>query len=229
MRLTGPNAIQLSLDCFAVARNDGGSRYLLTDPNANIPSWTGPAGARREPKTAKSPLSNMPMRQGAIAGHRPADFCRLLLLRELPRGRKPLRAIAFRAARPQSRRGNRLPPLSKGSHSMRERARVSSGAPAQARIRDPAGVGHMLQFGDVRRLTKGHWLTLYRNRSPAAAPPVEMRVMTKDRRNGVALADDLPNYDGYSGKSMLKLIAAWIAMGFRRPEILLGKTVPKAH
>jgi hypothetical protein len=76
--------------------------------------------------------------------------------------------------------------------------------------------------------TKGHWLTMYRNRFPAGAPPLEMRVMTKDRRDGVELADDLPNYDGYAGKFMLKLIAAWIAMGLRRPEIALGKTAPRA-
>jgi hypothetical protein len=75
--------------------------------------------------------------------------------------------------------------------------------------------------------SKGHWLTMYRNRFPAGAPPVEMRVMTKDRRDGVVLADDLPNYDTHSGKSMLRLIAAWIAMGLRRPEITLGKTVDK--
>jgi hypothetical protein len=71
--------------------------------------------------------------------------------------------------------------------------------------------------------TKGHWLSIYRNRFPAGAPPLEMRVMTKQRRAGVALADDLPNYGGHSGKFMLRLIAAWIAMGFRRPEITLGK------
>jgi hypothetical protein len=52
-----------------------------------------------------------------------------------------------------------------------------------------------------------------------------MRVMTKERRVGVELADDLPNYGGHSGKLMFKLIAAWIAMGIRRPEITLGKTV----
>jgi hypothetical protein len=73
--------------------------------------------------------------------------------------------------------------------------------------------------------TGGHWLTMYRSRLPAGAPPVEMRVMTRDRRDGVALADDLPNYDGHSGKFMLKLVAAWIAMGFRRPEIAWGKTI----
>jgi hypothetical protein len=56
-----------------------------------------------------------------------------------------------------------------------------------------------------------------------------MRVWTKQRRVGVELADDLPNHSGHSGKLMLKLIAAWIAMGFRSPEITLGKTVRRAQ
>jgi hypothetical protein len=77
--------------------------------------------------------------------------------------------------------------------------------------------------------TKGHWLSMFRNRFPASAPPLEMRVMTKERHVGVELADDLPNYSGHSGKFMLRLIAAWIAMGFRRPEITLGKTVRRAQ
>ena len=71
--------------------------------------------------------------------------------------------------------------------------------------------------------TKGHWLSMFRNRFPTGAPPLEMRVMTQERRVGVELADDVPNYSGRSGKFMAKLIAAWIAMGFRRPEIALGK------
>jgi hypothetical protein len=71
--------------------------------------------------------------------------------------------------------------------------------------------------------TKGHWLSMFRTRFPAGAPPIEIRVMTNERQAGVELADDMPNYGGRSGKFMLKLIAAWIAMGFRRPEITLGK------
>ena len=39
--------------------------------------------------------------------------------------------------------------------------------------------------------TKGHWLSMFRNRFPTGAPPLEMRVMTKERRVGVELADDL--------------------------------------
>jgi hypothetical protein len=77
--------------------------------------------------------------------------------------------------------------------------------------------------------TKGHWLSMFRNCFPTDAPPLEMRVMTKERRVGVELANDLPNYNGHSGKFMLKLITAWIAMGFRRPEITLGRTVYRAQ
>ena len=77
--------------------------------------------------------------------------------------------------------------------------------------------------------TKGHWLSIYRNRFPAGVAPLDMRIMTNERRVGVQLADDAPNYSGHSGKFMLKLIAAWIAMGFRRPEISLGKTNLKAQ
>ena len=72
--------------------------------------------------------------------------------------------------------------------------------------------------------TGGHWLTMYRNRFPAEAPAPEMRVMTRERRAGVELADDLPNYAGLSGKAMLRLISAWIAMGFRRPTVSLGSS-----
>src|SRR6202049_4103661 len=35
--------------------------------------------------------------------------------------------------------------------------------------------------------TKGHWLTMYRDRFPTGAPPLEMRVMTEERRGGIEL------------------------------------------
>ena len=74
--------------------------------------------------------------------------------------------------------------------------------------------------------TKGHWLSIYRNRFPDGAPPIAMRIMTKDRRADVVLRDDVPNHDGYPGGFMLKLLFAWIAMGFRRPDMGLTDIPP---
>ncbi len=68
-------------------------------------------------------------------------------------------------------------------------------------------------------MTNGHWLSMYRNRFSDDAPPLEIRTMTRDRRAGVELADDVPNCASHNGKFMWKLLAAWIAMGFRRPKI----------
>ena len=65
--------------------------------------------------------------------------------------------------------------------------------------------------------TSGHWLTLYRDRLPEDAPPLEMGVMAKDRR---PRAGGLPTYPSFPAKVMVKLLAAWAAMGFRRPKIV---------
>jgi hypothetical protein len=44
-------------------------------------------------------------------------------------------------------------------------------------------------------------------------------VMTAERPKGVILPDDIPNYPGRSGKFMLAVLRAWMAMGFRRPAV----------
>jgi hypothetical protein len=67
--------------------------------------------------------------------------------------------------------------------------------------------------------TKGHWLTVYRGRLPDDIAPATMRMMTAARPEGVTLPDDMANYPGHSGKFMLKLLGAWMAMGFRRPTV----------
>jgi hypothetical protein len=108
-------------------------------------------------------------------------------------------------------------------HQYLEEHRLKSESPTRRVIATCCNSAMFLDF------TKGHWLSMFRNRFRTDAPPLEMRVMTKERRAGVALADDLPNQDGRSGKLMLKLIAAWIAMGFRRPEITWGKTGRRAQ
>jgi hypothetical protein len=77
--------------------------------------------------------------------------------------------------------------------------------------------------------TKGHWLTLYRARLSGPVPPLEMRVMTADRREGVVLPRDAPNYAAYAGKFMWKLLAARVAMGLRTPKVEgLQGSVPAA-
>ncbi len=78
-------------------------------------------------------------------------------------------------------------------------------------------------------ITKGHWLSMYWNRFPTGAPPLEMRVMTSERLGGVELVKNVPNYSKHSGKFLLKLAVAWIAMGFSKPEIALGRAASKAH
>ncbi len=54
--------------------------------------------------------------------------------------------------------------------------------------------------------TKGHWLSFYRNCLPEMIPPLELRIMTKDKPAAVTLPDDLPNYATHSGKFMRKLL-----------------------
>jgi hypothetical protein len=67
--------------------------------------------------------------------------------------------------------------------------------------------------------TKGHWLSIYRDRLPNEIPPAAMRMMTAERPEGVILPDDMTNYPGHPGKFVLKLLRAWMAMGFRRPAV----------
>ena len=67
--------------------------------------------------------------------------------------------------------------------------------------------------------TKGHWLTIYRSRLPGDIAPPDMRIMTADRPATAPLANDTINFRGHSGRFMLKLLRAWIAMGFRRPSV----------
>jgi hypothetical protein len=65
-------------------------------------------------------------------------------------------------------------------------------------------------------------MSLYRKRFAGEVPPMQMRIMSKERPAGIVLREDVPNYDGFSGKFALKLIAAWVAMGFRRPDMGLA-------
>jgi hypothetical protein len=66
----------------------------------------------------------------------------------------------------------------------------------------------------------GHWLSLFGCRWPEGTrPPLELRTMASDLPEGCALPGDVPNSKTQSPRFMLKLLGAWIAMGFRVPEI----------
>ena len=101
----------------------------------------------------------------------------------------------------------------KGGDLLEER-RLKAESPTRRMFARCCNTGMFLDF------TKGHWLTMYRGRLPDDIPPATMRMMTADRPAGEPLPDDgLANYPGQSGKFMLKLLGAWMAMGFRRPAV----------
>ena len=58
---------------------------------------------------------------------------------------------------------------------------------------------------------------------PGGAPPVGMRIMTKERRGDVELEKDVPSYSGRPGSFMWKLISTWAAKGIRRPDMGLAQ------
>jgi len=68
--------------------------------------------------------------------------------------------------------------------------------------------------------TPGHWLTIFRDRLSGQAPKSQMRVMTKDKPEGMELSNNIPSYDTMPPRFMIKLITSWAAMGFRRPKIV---------
>lgn len=94
-----------------------------------------------------------------------------------------------------------------------EERRLKSDSPTRRMYARCCNTAMFLDF------TKGHWLTIYRDRLPGDIPPAVMRMMTAERPKGMVLPDDMANYPGRSGKFMLKLLRAWMAMGFRRPAV----------
>lgn len=100
-----------------------------------------------------------------------------------------------------------------GADMLRE-YRLSPDSPTRRVVASCCNSAMFLEF------SSGHWLSLYAQRIPEGErPPPEMRVMTRDRRDGVELDGDLPTYRTHSGRFMWRLLAAWAAMGFRAPKI----------
>jgi len=57
-----------------------------------------------------------------------------------------------------------------------------------------------------------HWVSAYRARFHGELPPLQARICTKFKRDGVALPDDAPSYRGYPPGLVVKLLASRVAM-----------------
>ena len=67
---------------------------------------------------------------------------------------------------------------------------------------------------------QGHWLSIYAGLWPEGArPDLQMRTMAADLSEGTTLPSDVPNAGKHSVSFMVKLLAAWVAMGFRVPKV----------
>lgn len=69
----------------------------------------------------------------------------------------------------------------------------------------------------------GHWLSLFATLWPAAERPgPEIRTMTGDRPAATVLDGSVPNARRHTASFMLKLLGAWVAMGFRVPKVTVA-------
>jgi hypothetical protein len=59
---------------------------------------------------------------------------------------------------------------------------------------------------------KGHWLSVYRARFSAAAPPLQMRIQTRFRPSNREALSDLPAHPGFPLRLISKLLFARVAM-----------------
>jgi hypothetical protein len=72
----------------------------------------------------------------------------------------------------------------------------------------------------------GHWLSLYAGLWPKGSlPPLDLRTMTSDRPEGVALDEEVPSGTRPTLSFYAKLLGAWIAMGFRSPKVAVNGEV----
>ena len=57
-----------------------------------------------------------------------------------------------------------------------------------------------------------HWVSAYRARFHGELPPLQFRVCTKFKPDGVVLPDDVPSYRNYPPRLIVKLLASRVAM-----------------
>ncbi len=62
-----------------------------------------------------------------------------------------------------------------------------------------------------------HWVSAYRSRFRGELPPLQHRICTKFKPDGVVLPDDVPSSRGFPPGFAVKLLASRIAMALGRP------------
>ena len=102
--------------------------------------------------------------------------------------------------------------IAHGAHHLRE-YRLKPQSPTRRVVASCCGSPMFLDFAP------GHWLTIFRDRLSGQSAAAQMRIMTRDRPEGGELSNAVPTFDGQPPRLMIKLVAAWAAMGFRRPRI----------
>ena len=76
------------------------------------------------------------------------------------------------------------------------------------------------QCGLFTEFQGGHWLSLFNVLWPAGSrPPMQIRTQTGDVAEGTALDTTLPAGAMTTAGFYAKLLAAWIAMGFKVPKV----------
>lgn len=102
--------------------------------------------------------------------------------------------------------------VTRGGGNLREH-RLTADTPTRRVVASCCNTPMVLDF------TKGHWLTLYRDRLRPSAPPPEMGVMAKDKPLGHGAPAGGSVHASYPLSFMVRLLIAWAKMGFRRPPM----------
>jgi hypothetical protein len=103
--------------------------------------------------------------------------------------------------------------LTQGSQALKEH-RLSDKATTRRIVAACCNTPLFLEFHN------GHWLSLYGHLWPAdQLPPLELRTMTSDLADPSTLPRDVTNARWQSLSFYYRLLAAWVAMGFKSPKV----------
>lgn len=99
--------------------------------------------------------------------------------------------------------------------------RLSEGAPTRRVVTTCCNTPAFLEF------QSGHWLSLYASLWPEATRPAsQIRTMTSDLPSTAQLDTALPSGKWTTTRFYGKLLAAWIAMGFKSPKLDVEEAKP---